>query len=256
MSLAVKQSKDDPEAQAATQAASTSEDVLRAVEVLTGNCKSNLRGCPVNPDRPHLQALQNVVGWTLGGYDTRPTPAAITLKERDRLEILLRYRQPVDPGLPPRVAMYDYLCDSLFGVPMRPVGSEVAVPTFLDLDGRERSAEWVEADWDKFRQAIAETGFPGPVFRENRYPYQLPRRIGSSEFERSAQHWVLWYLHLPGDALPDPSDAEIDRDVRSGLSGALAEHGLPGADYIWYRNPAMSVPEVFHVQVFWIVPAT
>lgn len=70
--------------------------------------------------------------------------------------------------------MYDYLCDTLFEIPMKPVGPEVLVPEITDLEGVRRRGCWVEADFS----TVAER--PKPVFRANRYPYQLPVRPNSS----------------------------------------------------------------------------
>ena len=61
------------------------------VQVLTS--PERVRGCGVNPERGHLQALQNAVGWTIGGFDTRPLPEAVERKKYDRLQVLLSYRQ-------------------------------------------------------------------------------------------------------------------------------------------------------------------
>lgn len=244
-----------PEAQAAIEAAAGSAEFLAALQVLTSENGVKLRGCMVSSERPHLQALQNLIGWTIGGYDTRPVPEAQHTKETDRLEILLKYRQPADPGSPPRIEMYDYLCDTIFNVPMSLVGPEVHAPQYQDLEGNVVTPCWVEADWPAFRKAMG-GGRPAPVFRPNRYPYQLPRRPGAREEESTAQHWILWYFHYPEEPLPDPPDATIDADLRRCIGEALAERGLGSrADYIWYRNPAMSVPQVFHVQVFWILPS-
>ena len=209
----------------------------------------------MNPDRAHLQALQHLLGWTIGGYDTRPTPEAAQLKQADRLSILLHYRQPDDFGDPPRVTHYDYLCDTLFDIPMKPVGPEVRKLQFENLEGQIVDAQWTEADWDTFKAQGLQR--PSPVFAANRYPYQLPehsQKEGSHAWQRRAQHWILWYFHFPWEDLADPTDAQIERDVRKKLQALLDTTEFTHADYIWYHNPSMSVPEVFHVQVFWIVP--
>jgi len=242
-----------PEAQDAIATASVSEDVQRALREFRETGKV-LRGCGVNPDRAHLQALQNELGWTIGGYDTRPTPAAAKLKETDRLDILLRYRQPDDPGNPPRVSMFDYLVDTLFSVPMKPVGPEVVCRTYKDLEGKIIKATWVEGDWPAYWEKHQE--YPGPVFLPNRYPYQVPTRVGEIELQQRAQHWILWYFRANTDPAMDPGDANIDTHVREKLQELVGTYELPGIDYIWYRNPVMSAPELFHVQVFWIVPTS
>jgi len=241
------------------QEAGSSPDFLRTLEELTRTDGPAIRGCQVNPDRAHLQALQNMLIWIIGGYDTRPTPEAAELKQRDRLEILLHYRQPQDllNASAPRVAHYDYLCETLFGIPMKYVAPEVVQPQFQNLEGVVVNASWTEADWDGFK--AAGLARPAMVFAANRYPYQVPeysQREQAHKWQKRAQHWILWYFHFPWEELHDPGDAQIDEDVRSSLQAQLDLEHFTSADYIWYRNPGMSVPEVFHVQVFWSVPDT
>lgn len=254
-----------PEEQNAVAAAGCSAEIHRILDILTAQDVGNngnagagyvrIRGCQVSSDRAQLQALQNLLGWTIGGFNTRPVEGTREQKERDRLEVLLSYRQPEDPGDPPEVMMYDYLCDTLFNVPMRPVGGEVRLPEFLDLDNVVRKAEWIETDWDTFKMAGSTR--PPPVFRANRYPYQLPEVLTDQkfhEYHRRAQHWILWYFHAPWEKMPDASEEEVDRDLHEALRAVVWKAGFDRVDYIWYRNPAMSVPAMFHVQVFWIVP--
>lgn len=254
-SLECKLRPNDPEALAATQAAGDSPDLHKALHALTSD-QEMVRGCMVNPERGHLQALQNMVGWTIGGYDTRPVPEAADQKQKDRLQILLSYRQPQDTGGPPTIRMYDYLCDTLFRIPMRPVDPEIIVPDFLDLEGNLVKGNWQEADFSSFQGANA-LPRPGPFFGSNRYPYQLPdRQLGpeAHELQRKAQHWLLWYLHFPWEAVASFPDETIDKDVRAELLAVVSKHGFDRVDYILYRNPSASVPEMFHVQVFWIIP--
>eukprot|EP00434_Breviolum_minutum_P010848 symbB.v1.2.009564.t1/scaffold598.1/size183230/6 len=144
--------------------------------------------------------------------------------------------------------MYDYLCDTLFKIPMSPVGPEVVIPDFQDLDGNIVKGHWVEANFDAF----SESNRPAPVFAANRYPYQLPARPADTEVQSVAQHWLLWYLHYPWEEVADFSDEKIDQDVRREVQLVVNSLGFDRVDYVWYRNPAASVPDMFHVQVFWI----
>ena len=79
-------------------------------------------------------------------------------------------------------------------------------------------------------------------------------RPAETELQSVAQHWLLWYLHFPWEELRDYPDQQIDDDVRCAVLLAARERGFETVDYVWYRNPGASVPDVFHVQVFWIVP--
>ena len=133
------------------------------------------------------------------------------------------------------------------------MGPEVEVLHFRNASGQLVQPDWKEVDWEAFEPSST----PTCVFQANRYPYQV-KVVGGSEshpYQMRAQHWVLWYLHVRPAQLADPSDEEINANVQQELGKVIQEHGFDRADYIWYRNPSMSVPDMFHVQVFWIVPA-
>jgi len=237
---------------AAITDSSASPEVLRAVQVLTRE-RVSIRGCNVSPVRAHLKALQDEVGWTIGS-DPCPTPEVVEKKQRDRLELVLRYRQNEDPEAPRRVKMYDYLLDTIFGVPMRPVGEDIVVPTFQNLSGEIVTPKWMEADWNKF----AQEGRPAPAFVPDQYPYQLPARKGKHPLQQQAQHWILWYFRFPDEeaSQTDPGDEAIDRHVREALQAEIACRHFTKVDYIWYRNPSTSTLDLFHVLVFWIIPTS
>jgi hypothetical protein len=246
---------DEPSEQAAIAEHRSSAEFAELLGILTAPGRE-VRGCQVDPARHKLQALQDVVGWTPGGYTTRPSPEAQDRKRDDRMQVLQTYRQPDPrPGEPPTVAMYDYLCHTLFDVPVRPVGPEVRVPQMRSLQGEIVTPQWVECDW-----AHAGCVPSTKVLRPNKYPYQLRPRPPSSgadaahEFRTNTQHWILWYFHGPYDPLPSPPDTEIDSDVCTELFKVVTAAGFDHFDYIWYHNPGISVPDVFHVQVFWLVP--
>lgn len=75
------------------------------------------------------------------------------------------------------------------------------------------------------------------VFQPNEFPYNID----------CGNHWVMWYntdLSPYGD---DAINADIDVAICKHLNGAS------NYDFVWYENPKMSVPDFFHVQVFWVV---
>ena len=63
-----------------------------------------------------------------------------------------------DPGDPPRVAMYDYLADTIFAMPMRPVEPSVRAPDFQDMQGNIIKPKWVEIN----REAVVKIPRPDP----------------------------------------------------------------------------------------------
>jgi hypothetical protein len=73
------------------------------------------------------------------------------------------------------------------------------------------------------------------IFQLNEFPYAI----------EEGNHWVLWY----GSTEKCCSDENITSDVYVAIKGIL--NGSEAFDFAWYENPKMSVPEFFHVQVFW-----
>jgi hypothetical protein len=71
------------------------------------------------------------------------------------------------------------------------------------------------------------------VFLENEYPYEL---------HCNTNHYVMWYTYR------DIPDDEISRDIYNSLKKILDDKQF---EFVWYENPRMSIPEVYHVQVFW-----
>ena len=71
------------------------------------------------------------------------------------------------------------------------------------------------------------------VFKAQMFPYQV-----------SSNHSVMWYP----DNTQRKTDEEITLDIETDLKRELNTDTF---DFAWYVNPKMTVPEFFHVQVFW-----
>ena len=72
------------------------------------------------------------------------------------------------------------------------------------------------------------------VFLPNSYPYQVPE---------GTKHYVLWLSNYF-----DLSDRFINKEIYKSLKNLLKHNSF---EFVWYENPKMSIPEVYHVQVFW-----
>jgi hypothetical protein len=55
-------------------------------------------------------------------------------------------------------------------------------------------------------------------------------------------HYVMWYSYT------DVPEKEINNDIFESIKNITNNEKFY---FVWYINPTMSVPEVFHVQVFW-----
>jgi hypothetical protein len=115
------------------------------------------------------------------------------------------------------------------------------------------SAEVLEAKWAlaqrliddgvSFKDFIMRMYFTGPwagawVFDKSLFPYRLP--IGG-------EHFVLWNsMH---DYNWDVHEVMVSERIECMLKVQLGHNRF---DFAWYKNPKPSIPELWHVQVFWI----
>lgn len=75
------------------------------------------------------------------------------------------------------------------------------------------------------------------VFKPNLFPYGIEQFGG--------KHYVLWY----GCSSKVFSDNEIASHIESAIKALLGDDA--NFDFAFYENPKMTLPEYFHVQVFW-----
>ena len=86
---------------------------------------------------------------------------------------------------------------------------------------------------NKMKSRILLTDLKMKLLLENEYPYEL---------HCDTNHYVMWYTYR------DISYSEISIDIYNSLKDILQDKHF---EFVWYENPKMSVPEVYHVQVFW-----
>jgi hypothetical protein len=86
------------------------------------------------------------------------------------------------------------------------------------------------------RKKMTSCDFEGMIkFVPCDFPYQI---------HESGHHYVLWY----GSPVPVAEDV-VDRDIRAAIQDIVG----PETPYLfaWYINPKQTIPDIFHVQVFW-----
>jgi hypothetical protein len=76
---------------------------------------------------------------------------------------------------------------------------------------------------------------PQKKFIKNRFSYAI-----------SSNHYIMWYLLYNKD---DLSDDIINIDIYCNIYQILCHTNF---DFAWYVNPKMTIPDIFHVQIFWI----
>jgi hypothetical protein len=72
------------------------------------------------------------------------------------------------------------------------------------------------------------------AFLPNKFPYQTPPET---------KHWILWLY--PGVLT---SDEDVALEIEKRLKELLGHNRY---DFIFYENPKMTLPDVYHLQVFW-----
>tara|TARA_E500000178_G_C16852483_1_gene675814 strand:+ start:176 stop:676 length:501 start_codon:yes stop_codon:yes gene_type:complete len=86
---------------------------------------------------------------------------------------------------------------------------------------------------NKFESKFSINEIKQKKFIENEYPYSVPK---------NTYHYIMWYTY------DNISDEQITKDIYSELYNKLNNSNF---EFVWYKNPKMSIPEIFHVQVFW-----
>jgi hypothetical protein len=51
--------------------------------------------------------------------------------------------------------MHDYIMETIFELPMKPVADGLFLPSYQDAEGRVTRAQWVETDWEIFEVCCA-----------------------------------------------------------------------------------------------------
>ena len=73
-------------------------------------------------------------------------------------------------------------------------------------------------------------------FEKNQFPYQL----------QEGSHYVLWLGPSASETMP--TEGEINEHITQALTQLT---GGDNFNFAWYENPKMTIPSVYHVQVFW-----
>lgn len=168
----------------------------------------------IESDKKVLGATHACFPWIPGEHQIRPSLADLEKKASEMIRIECFYRTITD-------FIYDFIFD---------------FKTCLDSSGKlyvpelAMSDRGVDAKPSKYSQQRK-------VFAPNAYPYKV---------SQGTQHSLMWY----SDGSPGGGDSEINADIYSALASELGHEQF---EYVWYENPKMTIPGVYHVQVFWHV---
>ena len=73
-------------------------------------------------------------------------------------------------------------------------------------------------------------------FIKNKFPYKVP--------DYNTNHYVIWYTYAE-----IPNDNQINTNIEESIYKILGKRNFK---YVWYENPKMNIPGIYHLQVFWI----
>ena len=173
----------------------------------------------VSSDVRQLQALHTHHPWVPGHDHIRPVPAHV----HQKVQFLETIEKRFDTHA-------DYVFAELFGLPTTCPYAEphdaicVVSQLHRNMAARRRMC----------------------VLVANMFPYQVPH---------NSHHAVMWYA----SSAEEVDDGDVDADIEERLPALALAEGVTSTpdvpahrfDFVWYLNPKMSIPGVYHVQVFW-----
>lgn len=130
-------------------------------------------------------------------------------------------------------------------------------PSQKNLENKSAFSEYVLANWMSFRDFILHTYFKYPVDVDDGHMYVLDRPTVEWNFSESlfsydlpsgVNHFILWNALY--DYTKDIDDLTVNLLIEENLKKIA---GSDAFDFVWYKNPKPSIPELWHCQVFWII---
>eukprot|EP00854_Cymbomonas_tetramitiformis_P004531 gene4531-5552_t len=179
--------------------------------------------CRIPSDKKILRSLSKIFGWIPSDENIRPSPETLVAKEKATSRFKYQYVTEADHILHTILRLdVTHEKDPLTG---RRIGTMKTARRFDDNGTRI----------DKRR------------FYRNEFPYSLPS---------GTNHYIMWY-NLTQQQL---TEEEINSDIFQGIENELIAseevverivQRKASFEFVWYLNPKMTIPDIFHVQVFW-----
>lgn len=130
-------------------------------------------------------------------------------------------------------------------------------PTPKVIEDKNHFSNYVLHNWMSFKDFILDTHFKCPVdiedgqlyvvnevtksewnFTKSLFPYNLPDNVN---------HYILWNSMF--DFFYEFEDSVVNTIIKDTIESMLETDQF---DFAWYKNPKPSIPELYHVQVFWV----
>jgi hypothetical protein len=135
--------------------------------------------------------------------------------------------------------------------------SDTIRPTQEDLHNKLFLIEEVNKNWLSIKDYVECQFFKKPYIEKNGIKFNKDKDFEEWIFDSSkfrynlipeSNHYVLWNTKYTFNK--DFDDALINKQIETFLQVQLNHNNF---DFAWYKNPKPSIPEYFHVQVFWII---
>jgi hypothetical protein len=113
-------------------------------------------------------------------------------------------------------------------------------PTSENLEAKYALMTHIQSAWPSLEEYIRRTILASNnewVFHKSMFPYNIEQ----------GNHYVLWNSKYRYEA--EFQENDINTILHTNLKELV---GSDEFDFAWYKNPKPSVPQFYHIQVFWI----
>ncbi len=130
-------------------------------------------------------------------------------------------------------------------------------PTQKMIEDKRQVSESILYNWMSFKDFILHNIFNCPYDTEDghlyvpdsviNYEWHFSKSIFPYDVPSGVNHYVLWNSQF--DYFKQFDDSVINTIITDTLESMVSPNDF---DFAWYKNPKPSIPELYHVQVFWV----
>ena len=127
-------------------------------------------------------------------------------------------------------------------------------PTPLNILMKERLLNIINEQYNSYNDYILINVFNQKYIMENKKVSAIKSNINLNKFQVNlfkynlhpkTFHYVMWYTYDRNEL----NDEKITLDIKNAIYNIILTDNF---NFVWYENPKMSIPDIYHVQVFWI----
>ena len=134
--------------------------------------------------------------------------------------------------------------------------SEQIRPTGMNILMKERMIDKINNEYNSLKDYILIDLFKYDFIKNNKNKYQIIDDINIKlhkfqvcrfkyDIHPKTFHYIMWYTCDKSELI----DGEVNKDIRNSIFNIIKDDKFI---FVWYENPKMSIPEIYHIQVFWI----